>query len=80
MKNDEQGGSPVGLQDRDYMRERRWRDLDSRPRPFAPPEPTLQSTLQIILFWLVVALALWKAVAEVTCTSAVSRNYAFSDL
>ncbi|MCJ0765661.1 hypothetical protein [Variovorax terrae] len=51
----------MGLQDRDYVRERRWRDLDARPRPFAPPEPTLQSTLQIILFWLAVGFVLWKA-------------------
>ena len=48
----------MGLQDRDYMRERR-----EPERVFAPPEPSLRSSLMSILIWVAVALVCYKAVA-----------------
>jgi hypothetical protein len=54
----------VGLDDRDYMRERNRRTFDrltkDSDRPFAPP-PSQPSFVSMALVWVAVALALYKA-------------------
>jgi hypothetical protein len=53
----------VGLDDRDYMRERNRRSFDALVndggRPFSPP-PEKQSFLTMVLFWVAVAFILYK--------------------
>ncbi len=53
----------MGLDDRDYMRERSRRTFDrlvkDKDRPFTPP-PTSPSLLSMILFWIGIALALYQ--------------------
>ena len=56
----------MGLQDRDYMRERRRGDLDrllkDADRPFTPPSAG-QSSIVPLMAWLCVAFVLFKAYA-----------------
>jgi hypothetical protein len=52
----------VGLDDRDYMRERHRNHFNrttDRPRPFSPPEQST-SLLLIIGFWMILAFVLYK--------------------
>jgi hypothetical protein len=48
----------MGLQDRDYMRGRHRGD---NVRQFRPPEPTVRSTLWMILFWVFFTFLCYKA-------------------
>jgi hypothetical protein len=49
----------MGLQDRDYMRERQRRD-NRDLKVFSPPEPSTKLTLWIILFWVALTFACFK--------------------
>lgn len=50
----------MGLQDRDYMRDRQRADL-ANLNLFRPPEPSIRSTLWIVLFWVFFAFLCYKA-------------------